>query len=374
MPKTRIFVSEYSNSDSNNSLETSGYNDITSKDTYQCSSKEDEIQTDYAQTPLYQAFGPLMFSLKLAGLHHIRSTNNKKQVTQRWTVSQIYCWIVTVLCWAMWARSVVTIRVLSGFGSHTVSNLNSVVFSTLSALSATNFLIASHNPKQLQKFFLSMWKLKKYGGMFISPIKTKKHIVVGTILSWIIVITNYGLIGFMAFYSQFFDIQMTDPVSPSDKTLFFTVKLFYYFLVSYFIAVWTFPSTMQLSMAIVISKEFNLFCKSIRSKLTKNKQFIDDSLEQERGRFLQLVRIVETADDCLCLHQTSSMVCNIANICLLVYSVLYYPTTFQDPITACVYLYWLFYSIADICVVCISGILINSSVSVLCRTLCTYCL
>lgn len=79
---------------------------------------------------------------------------------------------------------------------------------------------------------------------------------------------------------------------------------FVYFIVQIYInAIWVFPSPFQLITALIIYKEFGLFCKSLEHKTGKDGQF-SGCLEEERRRYIQMVRIVEAADKCLFITET----------------------------------------------------------------------
>jgi hypothetical protein len=83
---------------------------------------------------------------------------------------------------------------------------------------------------------------------------------------------------------------------------------------------------------------------------------------QERLRFQQMARIVEAADSGFSIHQAASFACNLANICLMLYVVFYYPAFVQTDVVWGCFVFWFFYAVLDISVVITSGILIRSAV------------
>lgn len=87
------------------------------------------------------------------------------------------------------------------------------------------------------------------------------------------------------------------------------------------------------------------------------------TLEAERRRFLAMVRIVKAADHCLSLHHGATFGCGIANICLLLYCLIYYPALSSIPSVAGAFAFWLVMAVFDMTTVCLSGILVNSAVS-----------
>lgn len=77
-----------------------------------------------------------------------------------------------------------------------------------------------------------------------------------------------------------------------------------------------------------------------------------------------MVRIVKAADQCLSLHHGATFGCGIAIICLLLYCLIYYPALSSIPSVAGAFAFWLVMAMFDMTTVCLSGILVNSAVSV----------
>ena len=325
---------------------------------------ESKADTDYTKNLLYKAYRPLMFSLQLMGWHHHRRVlKDSDSNCGMPTASQVYSWIVTIICWLLLARSAVVLRNVTEVGPIMLSSLSFLIWLLLCALNATAFLKASHQPENEHKFFRGFAKLNRFGGAFICPIKTRKYIIMGTILMWIIVLINFAIVSYLLFGTQLFDMQTSDPFTADDGLPFLVLKGVYCLCMFYLMTVWVFPSALQLSMSILIYKEFSLFRESFRSKMSKDKRYLGNSLELDRRRFMKMLRIVEAADGCLSLHQSATFLCNIGNICVLLYNILYYPSFAKDPIIASAFVFWIFFGVADICVVILSGVLVNSSVS-----------
>ena len=319
---------------------------------------------DYTQTPLYKAFSPLMMSLKLVGLHHTRRKNNGGKYFALPTVSQVYSWFLTIVAWMMIVRVAATLRFLNSPGPAMLSTLSSLTWMTLCALNATCFLKASYNPESIVEYFGGFIKLNKFGGPYVCPKKIQKYILAGTIVTWIIVIITATVFGYMVNATQLFDILATDPLTlDSDTYLYWAMKIIFTIIGFFLSAFWVFPSAMQLSVCLIIHRELKLFRTSLGSNINDDGVFICQSLEPERRRFLQIVKIIESADSCLSLHQSSAFACNITNTCLLLYIILYYPEFNSLPSAVGAMAFWLFYAFADICVVIASGVSINSEVS-----------
>ena len=334
-----------------------------------CDSSQQSLSTDkyvdYTQTPLYRAFSPLMISLKLLGMHHTRTKSDDGKLCAAPTISQVYSWFITIIAWAFTVRIAATLRLANGSGASLLMTLSMMTWSALCALNATCFLNASHNSENMKEYFLGFVKLKKYGGSFVCPIKTRKYVLIGSVTAWLVVFINITVLGYLINTTQMFDVLASDPLQPTDTTKYPVLKIIYTLLNFFLIALWVFPSAMQLSACLIIYQELKHFCISFSSKITDDGEFTGQSLEPERKRFLQIVNIIESADNCLSLHQSSAFACNVINICLILYIIISYPAFISDPSAKGVAAFWLFYSVADISVIITSGVLINSEVSVL---------
>ena len=364
LPDVEVMATEYESTASTKSESSASL----------CSNLQQQLvsnaDTDYTKTLLYKAYRPLMFSLQLMGWHHhrrvLKDSDNNCGIP---TASQVYSWIVTIICWLLLARSAAVFRNVTEVGPIMLGCLSSAIWLLLCTLNATAFLKASHQPENEQKFFRGFAKLSRFGGAFVCPIKTRKYIIMGTIVMWTIALINFAIVSYLVFGTQFFDMQTSDPFTADDGLPFLVLKGVYCLCMFYLMTVWIFPSALQLSMSILIYKEFSLFRESFRSKMSKDKKYLGNSLELDRRRFMKMLRIVEAADGCLSLHQSAAFVCNICNICVLLYNIIYYPSFAKNPVVASVFVFWIFYGVADICVVILSGVLVNSSVSYLLSSL-----
>ena len=322
-------------------------------------------EMDYIQTPLYKAFNPLIVSLKLVGMHYTLKKTDTGKYSAVSIVSQAYSWFLTILAWAMAVRAAATLRLFNSSGPELLSVLSSITWITLCALNASCFLKAAYNPESMMEYFFGFTKLNKFGGSFVCPQRVTKFILAGTLISWIIVITNAIVLSYLINATQLFDFLATDPLPlDSDTTSYRMMKIIFTIIDFFLTAFWVFPSAMQFSTCFVVYQELKLFCASLESKINDDGDFTGKSLEPDRKRFLQIVKIIESTDNCLSLHQSAALGCNIINICLLLYVMLYYPKFRAIPAAMGGMAFWLFYAFADICVVIASGVLINSEVSI----------
>lgn len=127
-------------------------------------------------------------------------------------------------------------------------------------------------------------------------------------------------------------------------------------------AMWFLPVCLELAIGWLLRTEFDQFKQAFRARLTADRSVIQ-SFEMERKRFLEMTKIVEAADYCLAIHHGAVFLCDIANICLMLYMLAYLPT--PPPTIALSFILWMTAWFADMAVVCYVGIAIDSGVRVL---------
>ena len=335
------------------------YNKKQSHHTKIDSSSEQSNEHCLSLNPLYKAFNPIMWSLMVVGLH-CPIQNNKGSGYYR--LLKFYSWTVTIIAWLMVIRSLSVLRFTNTVGPALLSGLSMSIWTLLCALNATSFLVTSLKIKNRQKFFMGFTKLK--GGPYITPAQVGKYVCISTVISWAIIAFNFALLGFFIFGTELFEVLVTDPLPPTYTTGRIAMKFIYLFLFFYQTAMWIFPSTFEICISLMLSKEFQLFRKSFWTQVSRNGGYLDN-LEAERRRFLDLLRILSAADRCLSFHHIAAFGCDIVNACLILYIIIYYPFLLKVPTALFAYVFWLVSVTLDVIVVCICGILVNSEVSVL---------
>lgn len=122
---------------------------------------------------------------------------------------------------------------------------------------------------------------------------------------------------------------------------------------------WLFPVCLELGIGWLLRTEFDLFRKAFSARLAAERGQTK-SIETERKRFLEMTKIVEAADNCLAIHHGAVFLCDIANICFMLYMLAYLPT---PPTSIAVsFSLWVVAWLADMAVVCWVGITIDSGV------------
>ncbi len=114
---------------------------------------------DYSRLPAYKAWKPLMFGMRLVGLHYIRRE-------QRWSSPCVlYSWFVVACTWVFVVINVSALMNVMSVGPVLFCTLTAILSFSHHAINATCLAKASHNPKALRQFFTCLSQLHKYGGL-----------------------------------------------------------------------------------------------------------------------------------------------------------------------------------------------------------------
>lgn len=334
----------------------------------------------WTRSPFYRAFEPLLFSLKLLGLRHTKyeayddnddargegqgRCSRLKACCRACTPSQVYAWTVTIVAWMFLCQTMYGLtHVPGGMGLQLLASLIQTFWVALCAINGAFFVRICHHNDSIAGYFRGIARLKRYdGGVYTCPNELRKGILIVSIVCWLVTAINGFVFGYLAFNSPVLDPMYTNPLlGTDDPRRRHVVKVMSMVFVVYMSALWTFPSAVELSLTLFIWREFRYFHRAFGNKLTDDGQYGGVSLEHDRRRYLEMSRIIEHADSCLCLHHGATFCCGIAIICLLLYCLIYYSLD-NLPGASLAFVFWVVTTIIDIAVVTVAGILVSSAV------------
>ncbi len=140
----------------------------------------------YTCSPLYKAFLPLLYSLKLGGMCHERDAIRKsKRIT---SCSQFYSFLATI---ALWVAALITVDPLKYFTSvnpTSFSILNSILLYFQCAVNVGYLFSASYSEKGWKRFFISFSSLDRYGGVYTGSNWFKRVTAVFCFITWLLFI------------------------------------------------------------------------------------------------------------------------------------------------------------------------------------------
>lgn len=109
----------------------------------------------------------------------------------------------------------------------------------------------------------------------------------------------------------------------------------------------------EISWIWYLCRESTYFRRALSARIGANGTGLSN-LDKEKRYFVQMARLIEAADRCLATHHGASFGCNVANLCLLMYSVIFYPN-FNETAA---FIIWLISCCLDVLAVCFGGIMV----------------
>ena len=313
----------------------------------------------YTSSPMYKAFLPLLYSLKLGGMYHERDAIRKsKRLT---SCSQFYSFLVTI---ALWAAALITVYPLKNFTSVNPTSfgiLNSILLYFQCAVNVGCLLSASYSEKGWKKFFISFSSLDKYGGVYTDSNWFKKVTAVFCFITWLLFII-VSVFSFLLLFSAPLQSSAIALLLNSVTDIYYLSRVLTLLSLLYLSFCWLFMNCLLLLIGVLVYKECKLYRVSFS---TKSNQLGCSHMvfENERKRFIEITRIVKAADSFLGIRNASALSFNVINICVLLYILIYNPDVARDQENFPTYFFGIVMCLSDIVIVCISGILVISGVS-----------
>ena len=304
---------------------------------------------DYVHSPFYEALSPLITCLKYSGLYF--------EIHKNRTISlqRVYCYILCLVPFVALILLATLFRFISSINDDFMKTLACFSFSILCAANAVSFLKHSHNARYVRNFFRGFENLNKYGGPFTQSGQVNKMAKYAVIIFCIGYLIGVGFIIYAVCLTEYFYVILrgfgmkpTNPIIKTAMTIFVTLLGLQ----------WIFPNCVELCFSILIYMEYKKFYKAFRAGMHVDPGQFKKLIETDRQRFVEMAHIVEAADKILAIHHGASFASNIVSLCLILYIIAYYLNVTQVSFIIAYSLMCL----ADISVVCFSGILIHTSV------------
>ena len=280
----------------------------------------------YTQSPMYQAFLPVLYSLKLGGLYHERDAIRKsKRIT---SCNQLYSFSIMIALWTTALLSVYPLKDFKRVNPEFLSLLNTILLYFQCAINAVCLFAASYSEKGWKKFFICLSSLDQYGGAYTDSKWLKKIAAISCFIAWflLIVIFIFGVI-------MLFGAQLQSSVIPkgllSDQIFYYLSRIATILALLYLTFCWLFTNCLLLLVGFLVYKESKLYRASLS---TKSGQLGCSQVvfENERRRLVEMTRIVKAVDHYLCFRNATAFGFNVINICVLLYVLLYYQINRYD--------------------------------------------
>ncbi len=319
--------------------------------------KIDKNATDYKDTHLFKAMYSFFFSMKLAGLYHVR-TCSKQGTDWRVTPSLVYAVCILLLILVQVINIGTKIHTGDSFGAALIMKLVMLAWYMLCFLNGLACFRASFYYKALPEFFLEWTEVHPEETCLKF---TKLKCIIYVTACWLFIVANLGFFAYNIFYTSVFDglligVTLSHPQAYIMKIVFIIGNIF-------LSSAWVFPVALAMLICNILHFEFSKFNDDLQEAVSNTKVGSELDIESFRQRHQKLCQLIGHADDVLSLYIASNYICSIIDLCLVLYNLLYYPAFFEDTVTFIMSIFWLLLSSFTYAVNCFGPAYVNAVVS-----------
>ena len=347
-------------------------------------STEHSVEADFCGEPiadngeLLSSLWPLLFSMKLFGLYflhkdrHQRRTDDPEWNSATTTTHTSSSWLrgyATVILILTWLNAVRFATIFNGsdhFGAPLLMKITMVTWFGLAAIFQTAYYYASHKGR-LVKILLTLPVTRQ--GVY----SAHRCAITLSAIIWITLSIDLIIGTYLYFQGDRYDFMIAPFVThidvPEDNMTVARV-LAYISYVMIFPGVY-FSHGMNQLLGYVFCSEYKKLKKNFRLALGVRGQFSGD-LSLFRRRHQTLSRAVTKADGFVKFSNVAGFVCHIANIILLIYSLIFLPESRNNFVSGAVYVFWLAGNIDGLFFSASAAITINHMVRITYSVLYTY--
>ncbi len=338
-------------------------------------SATEDVNAELEAIPLYRAFKPFFWSLKLCGLGffrkytrtqqsrtHFFSRKSHRTATTRITASWVYSFVIVALlvgntgrfCWAF-----------VGFRSLSNELLLAVLVAAWMfqcAVNAITMYRASLKYSFLPEFFLKWQNLHEHDFDLDEYIGcTKKYIKVILALCWLNIAIQMAFTVYNVLDTELYDLSMVPFVRGSD--IFPYIQALGIVVLLYFYTAWILPTGFFFLICLVLRWEYKrCVCSFYKHSVSPRGHVIDDSIEDSRLLHQRVCQLVETADNMLTLQVGNICATGIIIITIIIYNMISWSTVHENPQFLAVHFVWLLTVGISLALTAIAGALVNHAV------------
>ena len=241
-------------------------------------------ENDYSDVSLYHTLKPMLFSMKICGLHYIKVRQSPKdvedydivgngrlkgrrQVLPNW--HKAYCWTLVALQLAQIARTLPLLRLAPTLGPFVAFHVATLSWYALCITNTISCLWASEQKSCFMKLFTRWEALREFGGALSSHAELRRRATICCIVCWTLVIVNTSVMAYMSGGTKLMDLIIVDPFSLNNQFAYAAMKVLFPACGFFFSAGWIFPTGFELLLCIIIYKEFRHFKKRFRQRISK---------------------------------------------------------------------------------------------------------
>jgi len=320
---------------------------------------------------LLSSLSPLLFSMKLFGLYFYREHRHRRRADDpEWnsastttgttsTKLRVYAAIILIFVWFNFLRLVFLFNNSDHFGSRLLIKIVIFAWFGLIAILQAAYYYASHT-RQLIKVLLTLPVTVD------CVVKARRVARFLTANQWVVLVINGSISACFFFLTEGnYDFTLAPFVTyikvPENKILLARIigNLLHFLPIPCSL----FAELMTLVLVYIFYIEFKKLKQNFRRAFGERGQFNGD-LSVFRRRHQTLSRAVSKIDGFMKFSNVAGFVCHIANIIMLMYSVIFYPDSTSNSISAFIHLSTLLANVVGLLFSASAGIIVNHMVRI----------
>ena len=312
----------------------------------------------YRRCLLYECLKPLLFSLKICGMHHRKSF--QKIGPSKYSISRICSLILVIILWLNVIRMLSMFNKDDKFGPLLFMKIIFIGWVLLCTVNVSCCFYSCENINCLSRFFLQ-WKslhLEDTDTYCINYVKPRALIYM--IVCWILIILHVIFANYLCFRTVMMDSMIT-PFSPTGNYNILWRVLSVSVIQTWLMCCWILPMGLVYTICVIIYSEYNALNKSFQSQIDQDGKF-NGCLGNVRIRHQAITRMVGYADNFLKIMLAESLLTDIILICLIMYNIIYYPGVMENPMAFFISIVWLVSCFANMLVISVGPAFVNGKV------------
>ena len=335
-----------------------------------------DVNAELEAVPLYRAFKPFLWSLRLCGLGFVRTYSFPQQkethclssrpvrtLPIRISASWVYSFVMMVLmvlnairlCWAF-------VGFIS-LNNELLLVILSVTWMFQCAINAITMYQGCLKYSCLPKLFLKWQDLHKHDFDMEKYIScTKNCLAVTLTFCWLIIAIQMGFTLYNIVDTRMYDLSMTPFVRGSK--IFPYIQAIGAVTLFYFYAAWILPIGFFFVICLVLRWDYKQSRREFyRLSVTHEDRIREDSIENSRLMHQKVCQLVETTDNIFTLLVGNTFATNIIIITIIIYNIISWTNLHENPQFLAVHFFWLLTAGVSFGLTATGGALVNHTVS-----------
>ena len=314
----------------------------------------------YSTSPFYRSLRPIIWSLRLFGLHHIKYfTDNKSACTISY-FSLVYSIIILIILWLNVIRLLTIFNKNDSFGPGLFLKIILVGWMLLCAINASCCFQSCRNKNGLPQFFLQWASLNPGGLSQANCHYISQRVLMYCLVCWLLLSLNLAFSGYMFISTDMFDDLSTPIKLEGNGEL--PVRILYIACLQFILCgSWIMPVGLFAVICTIIVREFQEMKSTFCSQVNECGHFSGD-LADIRYRHQAITRMVSYADNVLKVIIANVICLNTITVCLMFYNIIYYDVVLQDSMVLFIHIFWAVTCLVNLSAIAIGPAFVNTQV------------